>query len=147
VQVYAGDGNVIGADDQALGVAITPLSGNAGHIIGYGRLPNAQGNPGPVGTGGGGNGNQPSGFSWLESPLVTGLGFGWLGSGITGVTGTFSDIGDVAKAISGGVTELAKVIKWTSWLFEPANWLRIMAGITGVQLLVIATAFLIWAAM
>lgn len=46
VQVYVGNGQVIGADNSHTGVEQTPLSNDAGHIIGYGRMP---GQPASIG--------------------------------------------------------------------------------------------------
>jgi hypothetical protein len=41
VQVYVGNGNVIGADTTD--VEQVPLSGDAGHVVGYGRIPGISG--------------------------------------------------------------------------------------------------------
>jgi hypothetical protein len=39
VQVYIGNGKVIGADTTRTGVETTNLAASAGHIVGYGRIP------------------------------------------------------------------------------------------------------------
>ena len=39
VQVYIGNGQLIGADNTHTGVERTKLSDDAGHIVGYGRMP------------------------------------------------------------------------------------------------------------
>jgi len=51
VQVYAGGGNVIGADST--NVEQVPLSSNAGHIVGYGRPPGMTAAAAGAGGGGG----------------------------------------------------------------------------------------------
>lgn len=51
VQVYIGNGQVIGADNSHTGVEQTPLSQSQGHIVGYGRIPGT-----PANVNGGSNG-------------------------------------------------------------------------------------------
>jgi len=132
----------------SLGVKRAP---NFGSPVG-GKLPSSLKGQGGGGTGGGtssGSGGSiggPSGFDWTSGLLDAIPGFDFLGKGITGVSGTFSNVGDVAKSISGFVTEMSMIIKWVSWLFQPANWVRIGAGMIGWVLLILATTMLVMAA-
>jgi Phage tail lysozyme len=94
----------------------------------------------------GGTSPSPSGFDWITGALDPLSGFDWIGKGISGVTGTFSNVGDVAKAISGAVTEFSMIIKWVSWLFQPANWVRIIAANIGIMMVVAGSIMMVVAA-
>jgi hypothetical protein len=113
-----------------------------------GKWGSSAGSAGSGGSSGGGGSSigGPSGFDWVTKALDPLNGFDWLGSGISGVSGTFSNIGDVAKSISGAVTEFSKIIHWISWLFQPANWVRIIAANVGIMFVVAASVMLVWAA-
>jgi hypothetical protein len=74
---------------------------------------------------------QLAGFNWVTSPLDT-LGLGWVGNIITGTTGSFATIGDVAKSISGLTRGLSKFLELFALLFRPEFWLRVGAFLFGL---------------
>ncbi len=82
-----------------------------------------------------------------SSAIDTIPGFGWIGSVVSGFSGTATGVADVATTIGGFVTDFSHLVKWISWLFQPANWVRIFAGIGGGILLMVGSIVLVWAAM
>ncbi len=101
-----------------------------------------------------GAGNLPSGIASGSpgglTPIIAGIdslpGFNWIGSVVSGFSGTATGVADVANAFGGFVTDFSKIITWVSWLFQPANWVRIVAGIGGLFFLVLASVVLALAA-
>jgi Lysozyme like domain len=76
-------------------------------------------------------GTELAGFNWISSPLDT-IGLGWVGNIITGTTGSFATIGDVAKSISGLTRSLSKFLELFALLFRPEFWLRVGAFFFGL---------------
>lgn len=98
------------------------------------------GNSGSSGSGGGGGGAPSAPFIPVITPLEH---IPWLGHVISGFFNTAggvvgdipqvgSTIGDVATAIGSAVGEIGTFMKWISWLFVPAHWLRIGAFFAGL---------------
>lgn len=93
--------------------------------------------PQPSGGSGGGTGQMPELYNPVMSPLEH---IPWLGPLIKGffqdtagtIVGVGTTIGDVATGIGGIVDAMSKFMKWISWLFVPAHWLRIGAFIAGI---------------
>jgi NlpC/P60 family len=124
VEFYIGNGQVLGADDPAQGVAVTSLSSVAGNVVGYGRIPSSTVTATGTGTGSD-TGTVPG---WLSDTLqavgaALGLSSGDL-SGIDPLTAIGSGISDVATEFEGA----AKIL---GWLTLPSNWTRIFAGLFG----------------
>jgi hypothetical protein len=129
VQVYVGNGNVIGADNPGVGVEQTPLSNSAGHIIGYGRMPGQA--AGGAGTGGG--------LSGVISGIGGALGFGAGGSGLLGLA--------LPQPVLDMFTGLEKIAQGLAWFINPENWARMLSGGIGVILAVFGLVFLVRAGM
>jgi hypothetical protein len=89
----------------------------------------------------GSSGTELAGFNWVTSPLDT-LGLGWVGNIITGTTGSFATIGDVAKSISGLTRSLSKFLELFALLFRPEFWLRVGAFLFGLLALGAGVYFL-----
>jgi hypothetical protein len=79
VQVYIGGGQVIQAPHTGANVSTAPLSADAGHIVGYGRIPatlalaTTVGPPQPPGGGGGGGGPDITGLMSEAGTLLHGI--------------------------------------------------------------------------
>lgn len=110
--------------------------------IGYAdTILSASGQPDTVTAGGGSGGSSGSGSSGGTTAAST-TGFDWslgsipglgqLGKVITGTTGTFSSIGDVAKSIAGLVQAVNKLTQLFMLLFRPEFWLRVGAFLLGL---------------
>jgi hypothetical protein len=84
-------------------------------------------------------GTQTTGFDWNLNPIP---GLGQLGKVITGSTGTFSSIGDAAKAIAGLAQVFSKLTQLFMMLFRPEFWLRVGAFLFGLLTLGAAVYFL-----
>lgn len=112
VQVYVGGGNVIGADTTD--VEQVPLSGDAGHVVGYGRIPGIAGS-GADAEGGGGSATGGGGLLSLALPS------------------------DVLSMFSNMETIFTKMM----WVLNPENVARMVAGIAGAFLALFGLAFLI----
>jgi murein DD-endopeptidase MepM/ murein hydrolase activator NlpD len=93
----------------------------------------AGGTPAPAG------GIQTTGFDWNLSEIP---GLGQLGKVITGTTGAFSSIGDMAKAIAGLASVASKFTQLIMMLFRPEFWLRVGAFLFGLLTLGAAVYFL-----
>lgn len=128
VQVYVGGGQVIGADNTHTGVEQTPLSNDAGHIVGYGRIPGQA--PGSGGSGG-------DILSTIGNQLQSLLG--------GGVSGLFSLA--LPQPILDMFANLEKTAQGLAWFINPENWARILAGLLGVILAAFGLVFLVRAAM
>jgi hypothetical protein len=98
----------------------------------------------PTGTGGGGapSSSSSSGTAQFDWSLTSIPGLGQLGKIITGTTGTFSTIGDAAKAIAGLVQAVNKLTQLVMLLFRPEFWLRVGAFLFGLLTLGAALYFL-----
>jgi hypothetical protein len=137
VGVFIGNGQVLSAEDPAQGVGISTLSSWGNAIVGYGRVPDTTAGTGtnePATTG-----YQTAGFDWSLGGIP---GLGQLGKLITGTTGTFSNIGDAAKAIAGLVQAVNKLTQLFMLLFRPEFWLRVGAFLFGLLSLGAAVYFL-----
>lgn len=89
---------------------------------------------------GGGSGGSGGGFSFVDTlinPLAPFLG------GFKAVQGTATGVADAASSIGSVVDELHTAMNWISWLFQPSNWLRILAAIVGIGLLATGSIMLV----
>lgn len=102
VQVYIGAGKVIGANHTGAPVQITSLSGDAGHIVGYGRVP---------GLSGGGTLTNPN----------TAPGSGSSGATAGQIGGILAEAGDLLHGV-------AEVLDWVFGFFAPGQGWRIAFG-------------------
>jgi len=68
------------------------------------------------------------------------------GSILKDISGTASGIGDVAVAIKGLAVSIGTITHWLSWVFAPANWVRVGAFVAGAILLISGLIILINAA-
>lgn len=102
--------------------------------------------------GSGVNVNAPSGVTpgagptsrLVSSPIDNIPGFSWIGNlSFFDPLKLPSNIGDVALAIEGFVDDFQKIVQWASWLFQPANWVRVASGFGGVILLLLGTIALV----
>jgi hypothetical protein len=73
-------------------------------------------------------------------------GFGFLGSGVSTVTGVGQTVGDIATSIGAIGNDLTTAIHFVAALFRPALWLRVGAFVVGL-LALFAGAFFIGKAM
>jgi hypothetical protein len=111
------------------------------------KVPGAAGKS-TMGGSGGGTGTAPSSSSSSSQPatfdwsLTSIPGLGQLGKIITGTTGAFSSIGDMAKAIAGLVQAVNKLTQLVMLLFRPEFWLRVGAFLFGLLTLGAALYFL-----
>jgi NlpC/P60 family len=135
VEFYIGNGQVLGADDPAQGVAVTSLASVKNNIVGYGRPRNAT-------TAATGPGSDDSGVipGWLSGALsdvgkALGIATGDL-SGIDPLTAAGTGLSDLA-------TEFEGVGKALGWLTLPSSWTRILSGIAGAAFLGAGMWFLI----
>jgi hypothetical protein len=139
VEIYTGNGKMIGADNPSVGVRIDSLAGLQSNVVGYGRVPGVAysgatgggvtpGAAGPAG-GGGGGGGTPSGVSSIVSDIITGLSLP-----ATWLADLASEPSDVASAILGVAAPFAKIAESIDWLFHPNHWIRIFAGVGGAVL-------------
>lgn len=95
------------------------------------------------GSSGGGGGGSGGGFSFVDTlinPLAPFLG------GFKAVSGTATGVADVGSAIGSFADELHTLLNWVSWLFQPANWVRLVAGAGGFFFLVIGGIMMFTAA-
>lgn len=117
VGIYVGNGRVLSAEDEALGVGYATLSSWSGHIVGYGRVPDAS----------------------VTADTTTTSALGGLG-GIVGLPlELLNFFGDFDKALGaswGALTDL----------FAPSTWIRAAAGAGGLVLLIAGLWFLVKAA-
>jgi hypothetical protein len=81
-----------------------------------------------------------SSFNWTEGTPFEGI--TWFGKLITGTSGSFSSIGDVAKAIAGLTQSASKFLELFAMLFRPEFWLRVGAFVVGAVTLGAALYFL-----
>ena len=79
-------------------------------------------------------------FNWTEGTPFEGI--TWFGKLITGASGPFSTIGDVAKAIAGLTTQAGKLLELFAMLFRPEFWLRVGAFLVGAVTLAAGLYFL-----
>lgn len=105
VQVYIGGGKVLGANHSGAPVQITSLSGDAGHIVGFGRVP---------GMAAGGSLTQPN-----QAPAGS--------SGPSGaqLSGILSEAGDLLHGV-------AEVLDFVFGFFAPGQGFRLAAGAVAV---------------
>lgn len=90
-------------------------------------------NVGSTGTGSGTTQNaQLTGFNPLGFIEHTINPFSWVGSLITGVSGTAATVGDVATSVAGLVRTFNKFLQLVLLLFRPDFWLRVAAFFTGL---------------
>jgi hypothetical protein len=74
VGVYTGNGQVLSAEDPALGVGYSSLDSWGSHVVGFGRVPNSSAAPAP---GGGTSGLWPSQVTGLFTNLDSAAGDVW----------------------------------------------------------------------
>ncbi|HEX8762900.1 MAG TPA: hypothetical protein VF733_04040 [Candidatus Saccharimonadales bacterium] len=70
-------------------------------------------------------------FNFISSGIIGNLlqpGSGYVGSG----TSPLGPIGDLSQNFGALVYDIGQGMKWISWLFAPANWLRIGAFFVGI---------------
>jgi hypothetical protein len=123
---------------QGLGAWVTYTSGAYKQFLGStspASLPTSTGGSAPAS----GSGVQTASFDWSLGSIP---GLGQLGKLITGTTGTFSSIGDAAKAIAGLVQAVNKLTQLFMLLFRPEFWLRVGAFLFGLLSLGAAVYFL-----
>ena len=128
VGVYIGGGQILSAEDPAQGVGLDSLSNWSGSIVGYGRVPSSS-----AGTGAtldSSPGSALSGFDWTLGTPFEGL--NWFGKIITGTSGSFATVGDVAKSITGLTRSMSKFLELFALLFRPEFWLRVGAFFFGL---------------
>jgi hypothetical protein len=112
--------------------------GNLGAGYGYADgILSAAGSPGSAtasggspGTNAGGAGAELAGFDWTLGTPFEGL--TWFGKLITGTSGSFATIGDVAKSITGLTRSMSKFLELFALLFRPEFWLRVGAFFFGL---------------
>lgn len=124
VVIYAGGGQVIEAPGSG-GTFVHERSWSPSEttIVGYGRVP-----------------------SWAG--FTGGLGGGGLGGGISGggggiwdsITSWFGDAGSAAASAGHVWSDLETMLTAAMWLFDPANWVRILAGVFGFVFLLAGLA-------
>jgi NlpC/P60 family len=117
VGVYTGNGQVLSAEDPALGVGYSSLASWGSAVVGYGRVPGASAS-GAAGTGASSSG--VGGLLGIPASIV----------------GTFTD---ADKALGGLWTVLTA-------LLSPSTYIRAAAGVAGAILLAFGAWFLIKAA-
>jgi hypothetical protein len=144
VAIYIGGGQMIEAPHTGAQVHTVALdSGYQKYVVGYGRV------PGAATIAGGGTANSTTGIvdasnatsaSWYN-PLS------WF-SGITNELGQVvaSVFGPVANAFINLNSALGSAMRAVLWLVNPANWVRIIAGIVGFAALVAGLIFVAKAA-
>lgn len=116
--------------DEPPGAAEAITKSHGGTVPATGTLPGGSG-PGP-GPGSGSGTADTTGFDWSTAEFAP---IEWVGSLITGTTGTFSDIGDVAKALTGLTRGMSKIIELFALLFRPEFWVRVGAFILALAAL------------
>jgi tail lysozyme len=91
----------------------------------------------------GGGGNAALGLSGgLSAGAEAVPGFGFLGQGITAITGVGETLGDVATAVAGISNDLSTMMHFVAALFRPQLWLRIGAFVIGVFALAAGAFFM-----
>jgi NlpC/P60 family len=141
VEIYTGNGNMIGADNPSVGVRIDSLAGLQSNVVGYGRVPGVAysgatgGGVAPGAAGSTGTGAAPSGVSSIVSDIITGLSLP-----ATWLSDLANEPSDVASALLGVAAPFAKIAESIDWLFHPNHWIRIFAGLGG-GLLVLGGSF------
>lgn len=143
VAVYVGGGQIVEAPRPGEAVHQVPLNSYYQKFVtGYGRV------PGVTASGGtGSTGAVPAGDTTVQQAGWLGDVGGWIGglvsSGVGDVAGmlgtVFTPVGNVAKDLSSALSTTMHAILW---LVNPANWVRIIAGVIG-GLAVLAGAFLV----
>ena len=142
VGVYIGNGQVYSAEDPTAGIGTSSLASWGSNIVGYGRVPDETTSPGsgtPTTTTPTTTATDAS-FNWTEGTPFEGI--TWFGKLITGASGPFSTIGDVAKAIAGLTTQAGKLLELFAMLFRPEFWLRVGAFLVGAVTLAAGLYFL-----
>jgi hypothetical protein len=84
----------------------------------------------PGGSPGAAAGAELAGFDWTLGTPFEGL--NWFGKLITGTSGSFATIGDVAKSITGLTRSMSKFLELFALLFRPEFWLRVGAFFFGL---------------
>jgi len=142
VGIYTGGGQVLSAEDPALGVGYATLSSWSGNIVGYGKAPDTTVTPGPgSGAGSGDSGVLPPAITAVLEGVWAALGgdaaaapTSW--SQLDPLSGAASALGSIAQEFEG----MARVL---TWLTLPSNWTRIFAGLFGTVFLGAGVWFII----
>lgn len=143
VAVYVGDGQIVEAPRPGLDVHQVPLdAGYRSYVTGYGRVPGSTGGAaGATGTAGGTTAT-PAGFPiGALNPFSI---LGNIGGNITSDIGkafmiAFQPIISVFDEFYRGFTVWMRAVVW---IVNPANWVRIIAGIAGTFCLIMGLVFL-----
>jgi hypothetical protein len=124
--------------DEPAGAVQAMLAKYGGTAPATGSLP--AGSSGSSGSGSSGSGSSGSGSSGdstsFDYTTASIGGIPFIGPIISGVSGDFNTIGDVAKAITGLTRGLSKFIELFALLFRPEFWVRVGAFILAVGALV-----------
>ena len=115
VGVYTGNGQVLSAEDPALGVGYASLSSWGGNIVGYGRVP-------------GSTAGSSSNTSGTPTP-------GSSPGGVIGFAESIPLMGGLFTAMEPFLHAVATVIDYSFGVFEPGQGLRIAFGAGALVLL------------
>ncbi len=118
--------------DEPPGAAAAITAAHGGTVPATGSLPSSgsAASGGATGTGSTDTGDAPAQQFDYTTASIGGIPF--IGPIITGVTGDFSTIGDVAKAITGLTRAASKFMELFAMLFRPEFWLRVGAFLVGL---------------
>jgi hypothetical protein len=134
VAIYVGGGQLIEAPETGEDVHKIALDANyKSHVTGYGRPPDSTGGTatGTLDSSNGSGGLFPT-FWKAETGALGFLG----GPLVSGFTGQATGVADVATTVGGIATDLGTIIHYLSFMFAPANWLRVGAfGAGGIILI------------
>lgn len=132
VAVYVGGGNLIEAPSPGQSVHQVPLdSGYRNYVVGYGRVPGAA-----VGGGAGGA---------VSATNATTAGFSL--NPLSGVADAINTVfGPISSAFAEFYQGFVVAMRAVVWLVNPANWVRIIAGIVGTASLIVGLVFVAKAA-
>jgi hypothetical protein len=114
--------------DEPPGAAEAITKQNGGTVPATGSLPATSGAQPSSGS----NTADPSSSTNFDYTTASISGIPFIGPIINGVTGDFSTIGDVAKAITGLTRGLSKFLELFALLFRPEFWVRVGAFIIGM---------------
>lgn len=141
VGIYTGGGQVLSAQDPALGVGYASLASWGNNIVGYGRAPTSTVAPGTGSATGSDSGVLPPAVTSALEGIWAALGGNAAGaptswSELDPLSGAAAAIGDLAQEFEG----MAKVL---TWLTLPSNWTRIFSGLFGTVFLGFGIWFII----
>jgi len=134
----------ISAYDTQEGISLNPIAGDK-FVAGVHLANNIKGTGSQTGTGVTESGGSSSGpptttVAWwgpTDDTTSTLNPISQAGNIIKDITGTASDLADVAVAIKGLAVTVGTVTHWLSWVFAPSSWARIGSFILGIILLLL----------